>query len=94
MILQSLINAVQDQTQTFDIWALLGGGTLGSIVTQLIQKYLNRKEDSTNISTQQAALLKTVNNDLMKVVEQLQEIACYVKPCKERINGDTGEGSK
>lgn len=84
MILADAINTAQ----SIDVGMLLGGGTLGSIATQLVTKWIGRKKDSSDISSQTAILMKTVNDDLVVVVKRLQEIACYRSNCNERINGE------
>lgn len=84
-----MILEILNQITTADIVSLIGGGTAGSIATQLITKFINRKKDDSDISSQQAILLKTVNDDLSKVVTALQDIACYRNKCKDRLNGET-----
>jgi len=87
MVIAQITQFVQES----DIVSLVGGGTIGSIATQLISKWITRKKDNSDISSQQALLLKTVNDDLSNVVAKLQSIACYRDKCRIRINGEEAE---
>lgn len=89
MVLE-IINSVNEYIPEY-LSLLAGGGTIGTIATITVQKFLNRKEDNVNVSKEQALLLKTVNIDLMEVVEKLQKIACYKDKCKGRVNGEENE---
>ena len=63
----------------------------GSAITMGVQKVLNRKKDKAEVNHSQVEFLEKVNARLDKVVEQLQEIACYREPCKKRVNGKNNE---
>lgn len=67
---------------------MAGSGTVGSIATMVVQKFLNRKSDKTDIVTNQVKMLNDVNAKLNEVVEQLQNVACYRNKCNERLNGE------
>ena len=71
-----------------DVAMIGGSGVLGSITTMVVQKYLDRKKDKTDVVSNQVTMLNNVNSKLDEVVAQLQEIACYKKKCVNRINGD------
>jgi hypothetical protein len=85
MILAEILNVATN----VNINDLIGGGTIGTIATLVVTKWINRKKDISDISSQTAILLKSVNNDLMGVIVQLQELACFKNKCNERINGET-----
>lgn len=74
--------------ENFDLFGLIGGGTLGSIATMITQKLMDRKRDKTDVITTQVKILNDVNDRLNEVVDKLQEVACYRKNCNERLNGE------
>ena len=67
---------------------LVGTGTLGSIVTMVIQKIFNRKQDTTQNASNTVEFLTKINERLDLVITQLQDAACYRDPCNDRINGN------
>lgn len=73
--------------ESFDIIGLIGGGTLGSIATMVVQKVLDKKKDQTDITAGSVNILTGMNDKLNSVIEQLQEKACYDELCEDRING-------
>jgi len=72
-----------------DLISILGSGTLGSIGTMVVQKILDRKKDTTDITASSVNILTGMNDKLNSVIEQLQEKACYDEECEDRINGLT-----
>ncbi len=74
--------------EKFDIIGLIGGGTLGSIATMVVQKLLDRKKDSTDITASSLDIMEKMNLKLNSVIDDLQKISCYDDQCKDRINGE------
>lgn len=74
--------------ENLDIIGLIGGGTLGSIGTMVVQKIMDRKKDSTDITAASVNILTAMNDKLNSVIQQLQEKACYDEKCTDRINGE------
>lgn len=74
--------------QNIGVVELVGGGTLGSIATMIVQKLLSRKKDKTDIVTSQVQMLSDVNEKLGKTIDQLQDLVCYVPKCDFRLNGN------
>jgi hypothetical protein len=70
------------QTGVIDI---LMYGTGGSVITMILQKLLEFLKPK---SERQINKFDVVDR-LEKVVQQLQDVACYRDKCKERMNGET-----
>lgn len=81
MILDIMTSAAQN-TGVIDI---LMYGTGGSVITMILQKLLEFLKPK---SERQINKFDVVDR-LEKVVQQLQDVACYRDKCKERMNGET-----
>jgi len=89
--------------QNIGIVELIGGGTLGSIATMIVQKLLSHKKDKVDIVQLQLEMLSEVNKSLndnitrsqevykqyQEVIEELLEQICYTQKCDFRISGNT-----
>ena len=81
MILSEIMTSAA-QTGVIDI---LMYGTGGSVITMILQKLLEFLKPK---SERQINKFDVVDR-LEKVVQQLQDVACYRDKCKERMNGET-----
>lgn len=83
----ALLQLIQDTVQNTGMADMLMYGTGGSIVTMILQKVLEFFKPK---SERQLNKFDVVDR-LEKVVQQLQDVACYRDKCKERLNGETIE---
>ena len=72
-------------TQNTGVIDILMYGTGGSVITMITQKLLEFLKPK---SERQINKFDVVDR-LEKVVQQLQDVACYRDKCKERMNGET-----
>jgi len=82
MILSEIMTSATQNTGVIDI---LMYGTGGSVITMITQKLLEFLKPK---SERQINKFDVVDR-LEKVVQQLQDVACYRDKCKERMNGET-----
>jgi uncharacterized membrane protein YjfL (UPF0719 family) len=82
MIITDIMTSASQNTGVIDI---LMYGTGGSVITMILQKLLEFLKPK---SERQINKFDVVDR-LEKVVQQLQDVACYKDKCKERMNGET-----
>lgn len=92
LILQIFEQTYSDPTIYGYIGAGSGiGATAGSIITMLVNKYLNKKKDAVDITAAISQQVKQVmeNSEFQdNLIKQLREWSCYREACKIRLNGD------
>ena len=74
-------------TQNTGMFDVLIYGTGGSVITMILQKALEFFKPK---SERQMNKFDVVDR-LEKVVQQLQDVACYREKCKTRLNGEESE---
>ncbi len=74
------------------------GATVGSVVTMTVQKVLNKKKDSAEVSVINYSVIEKQFESLWdnleqqgKVIKELQSKSCYREPCNMRVNGSQSE---
>jgi tRNA(Met) C34 N-acetyltransferase TmcA len=83
-----LILQLLNDASTLDFGTIIGAGTGGGVITIVVQAWLNRNKDKTDVITNQVNMLNQVNQNLNEVVTKLQDLACYREKCKTRLNGE------
>jgi len=96
MLLQLLQETFTDPSITSMVGIGSGlGATVGSVVTMTVQKVLNKKKDSAEVSVINYEVIdkqfKSLWDNLEqqgKVIKELQDKSCYREPCNMRVNGN------
>ena len=60
---------------------------IGGALPTLIDKMFSRKKNKTDIANEQLSLIQTVNENLRRVISELQDISCFNDKCRKRISG-------
>ncbi len=84
MLILQLMSEAASATQStgmFDVLMYLAGGSAGTMILQKALEFFKPK------SERQMNKFDVVDR-LEKVVQQLQDVACYRDKCKERVNGE------
>lgn len=91
LILQLIQNTLTDPS----IYGYMGigsgiGATAGTVVTMVVNKFLNKKKenvDITDVINQQVKQVMENGEFQNNLIKQLREWSCYREMCHERING-------
>jgi|GEM_PF-3832452 len=87
MLILQLMTEAASTTQNTGMFDVLIYGTGGSVITMILQKALEFFKPK---SERQMNKFDVVDR-LEKVVQQLQDVACYREKCKTRLNGEESE---
>ena len=77
--------------ENVELIGLIGGGTLGSIATMIVQKVINRKPDNQDLICKQFELMNNHTDKLNSVITQLEKMVCYMESCKKRVNTEISQ---
>jgi len=83
-----ILTDILQSESSFNVLDLLGAGTLGTILTMVVQKVMSSKKDNADLLQQQLTIFNDMHLKMNEVIEKLQKMACYKEPCKNRINGE------
>lgn len=77
-----------------DIIMLITGLGGGSIITAIVQSFLNKKRNKADVYSKNLEYITDVNETQNEIIENMQKHTCYNTNCANRTNADASLCSK